>query len=368
MAGKSLLLTLILSISALGARAASTPDEIVPAGTLLHCTMDEPNFSAKTAQAGDPVLCHLGPVSSFGHSLFPRGAMLSGHLQESKDPGHFVGKGWLQLSFDRIGLADNDVPLSAKVIAVKGYRVNREGKIIGHGHATRDTVEWLLPPLWPWKVLTLPARGPRPALKGEVAVTLRLMEDVTIPSENSFSNRLEPGARLILPPPVRSNPVSRSPVPPSPVSPSRLLAPSPAPMASTGKLFPMEPPFSGGEMSLAEAAALVTHHSTWRHFGDPETRTLPVTTMAGTALPVTTLTGTTLPRTTLFATKPGMVYAATQYRRNSDTLALVLTSGVLVTMDIKDLDWITTTRLNSERGVRVNLQVGVLCNGECAGN
>ena len=131
----------------------------------------------------------------------------------------------------------------------------------------------------------------------------------------------------------------------------------------------MEPPFSGGEMSLAEAAALVTHHSTWRHFGDPETRTtLPVATMAGTALPVTTLTGNTLPRTTLFATKPGMVYAATQYRRNSDTLALVLTSGALVTMDMKDLDWITTTRLNSERGVRVNLQIGVLCNGECAGN
>ena len=132
-------------------------------------------------------------------------------------------------------------------------------------------------------------------------------------------------------------------------------------------------------MSLAEAAALVTHHSTWRHFGDPETSTtlpvttlpvttLPVTTMAGTALPVTALTGTTLPRTTLFATKPGMVYAAIQYRRNSDTLALVLTSGALVTMDMKDLDWITTTRLNSERGVRVNLQIGVLCNGECAGN
>ena len=83
---------------------------------------------------------------------------------------------------------------------------------------------------------------------------------------------------------------------------------------------------------------------------------------------VTTLTGNTLPRTTLFATKPGMVYAAIQYRRNSDTLALVLTSGALVTMDMKDLDWITTTRLNSERGVRVNLQIGVLCNGECAGN
>ena len=55
-----------------------------------------------------------------------------------------------------------DVPLAAKMIAVSGFNVDRNGKIIGHGHATRDTVEWMLPPLWPWKVLSLPARGPRP--------------------------------------------------------------------------------------------------------------------------------------------------------------------------------------------------------------
>jgi hypothetical protein len=342
MKAKKLCLVLGAALLVLPASAA-TKDIVLPAGTLMTCMMDEPNFSSATITTGDPFLCHPRAMQMFGHSAFPRGTYVVGHLEDSKDPGHFVGKGWLQLSFDRIGLADNDVPLSAKVIAVKGYRVDRQGKIIGHGHATRDTVEWMLPPLWPWKVLTLPARGPRPALKGEVAVTLRLMEDVTIPSENSPSNRLEQGARLILPRPVHSNPVS-----PSPVLPSGFSAPSPGPMASTGKLFPMEPPFSG-EISLAEAAAAVTHNRGWSHFGAADTRT-------------------TLPRTTLFATKPGMVYAATQYRRNSDTLALVLTSGALVTVDMRDLDWITTTQLNSERGVRVNLRIGVLCNGECAGN
>src|SRR5215471_3280680 len=256
---------------------------VVPAGTLLRCTLNEPDFSSATAVAGDPFVCHADGMQQFGRDVFPRGTYVAGHFDSFKDPGHFVGKGWLKLEFDRIGLPNADVPVPGKIIAVRGYHVDREGKIRGHGHATRDTVEWMLPPLWPWKVLTLPARGPRPALKGEVAVTLRLMEDVTIPGENSFSNRLEPGARLILPPSVRSNPVSRSPISsnpvlptpvlPTPVSPSRLLAPSPVPTASTGKLFPMEPPFSGGEMSLAEAAALVTHHSAWRHFGDPETRT-----------------------------------------------------------------------------------------------
>ena len=91
MAGKSLLLTLVLCASVVGARAASR-DEIVPAGTLLHCTMDEQNFSSKTAQVGDPVLCHLGPISAFGHSLVPRGAMLRAY---DKQTGKEVGALWM---------------------------------------------------------------------------------------------------------------------------------------------------------------------------------------------------------------------------------------------------------------------------------
>jgi len=46
-------------------------------------------------------------------------------------------------------------------------------------------VEWLIPPLWPWKILTLPAKGPRPALKGEAQVTVRLMDDIDVPRPNS---------------------------------------------------------------------------------------------------------------------------------------------------------------------------------------
>jgi hypothetical protein len=95
--------------------------------------------------------------------------------------------------------------------------------------------------------------------------------------------------------------------------------------------------------SLADAAAaVVAEHSGWRHFGDP--------------------------KTTLFATQRGIIYAVTQYRRNSDTLAFILTSGALVTMDLRDLDWATTNQLNSERGVRINLKNGPVCNGDCAGN
>ena len=67
------------------------------------------------------------------------------------------------------------------MIATRGYKVDKEGDIRGKGHAKRDIVEWMLPPLWPWKVIMLPARGPRPTLKGESMLTLRLMDDVQIP-------------------------------------------------------------------------------------------------------------------------------------------------------------------------------------------
>ncbi|MGH9517486.1 MAG: hypothetical protein ACRD3P_17600 [Terriglobales bacterium] len=180
MSGKYLLLVFSVFLSSIFVQAATR--DIIPAGTLLHCTMDEPNFSAKTAQVGDPVLCNLGPLGTFGHSVFPRGAELSGHLQDYKNPGHFFGKGWLAIEFDRMILPGAQVlPLAAKVISAPHNRVDAKGDIKGKGHPTRDALLWTVPVFWPSKVLTLPARGPFPALKGETRLTLRLMEDVEVP-------------------------------------------------------------------------------------------------------------------------------------------------------------------------------------------
>jgi hypothetical protein len=144
--------------------------------------MNEPKFSSATATVGDPVLCHLKSFQEFGRTVFPRGSMLAGHLEAAKEPGHFFGKGDLKITFDRVILPTGDLPLPAKVIAAKGYKVDKQGDIRGNGHATRDTVEWMLPPLWPWKVAMLPARGPRPTLKGEEPMQLRLMDDIVVPN------------------------------------------------------------------------------------------------------------------------------------------------------------------------------------------
>src|ERR1700733_12753100 len=129
---KSLLLTLALTFVAVAASAATR--DIIPAGTLLQCTLDEPNFSSKTAQVGDPVLCHLGPLGAFGHSVFPRGAELGGHLEDAKAPGHFVGKGWMQLEFDRMILPGAEIlPLEAKVVSGPHVKADAEGRIRGKG-------------------------------------------------------------------------------------------------------------------------------------------------------------------------------------------------------------------------------------------
>src|SRR5881409_2018258 len=177
------LICFTLAILVLGLTVnAGARDVVLPAGTLLQCTLNEPNFSSATAAVGDPVLCHLRGLTEFGQQAFPRGSYLVGHLESAKDPGHFFGKGTMKLQFDRIGLPSGDLPLDAKVIATRGYKGDREGEIRGKGHAKRDIVEWMLPPLWPWKVLMLPARGPRPTLKGESVMTLRLMDDVQVSS------------------------------------------------------------------------------------------------------------------------------------------------------------------------------------------
>src|SRR6202007_3072028 len=186
---------LTFSVLFLGLPAsAKAQDILVPAGTLLRCTLDEPNFSSATADIGDPVICHLSALREFGKTVFPRGSYLGGHLEADKEPGHFVGKGYLKIEFDRIGFPDSDVPVPAKIIAAKGYKVDKKGDIVGKGHATRDTVEWLIPPLWPWKVLTLPAKGPRPTLKGEEQITGRLMDDIDVPRPGSLHSLQRPPA------------------------------------------------------------------------------------------------------------------------------------------------------------------------------
>src|SRR5487761_959317 len=128
----------LLSWAWLGVAASAGAQSVVPAGTLLQCTLNEPNLSSATTNLGDPVVCYLKTVQQFGHIVLPRGSYLEGHVAAEKDPGHFWGKGYLRLEFDRIGLPTTDIPVPSKVIAATGYKGDRQGDIVGKGHAKRD--------------------------------------------------------------------------------------------------------------------------------------------------------------------------------------------------------------------------------------
>jgi hypothetical protein len=259
---------------------AQQPDITLPAGMLLYCTVSEPNFSPATAEIGDPVVCDVDAVQRFGRTL-PRGTYLVGHLTDAHQPGRFVGKGSMTLTFDRIGLPNTELPLPSKIIAASKEHIDRTGRIIGAGHAKRDAIEWAIPILWPWKVLTLPARGPEPAMKGEVRITVRLMESLLPPSQ-----------------PIAPQAALNSSKP--------LVAPSPQ-------------------------VAMAIYKPGNSHMRSAEF--------------------------TLLVVKPSSVYVVSDYWLADDLrLEYVLLTGTQQTIDLSQLDWDMTTKLNADRGVKVMLR------------
>src|SRR5260221_6099698 len=99
---------------------AQTKESIVPAGTLLQCTLDDPNFSSQTAHVGDPLVCHISSLGMFGRPVFLRDAYLSGRLTDFREPGHFLGKGWLK-EFKTLPRPVGTFPVSAKVSSVLAF-------------------------------------------------------------------------------------------------------------------------------------------------------------------------------------------------------------------------------------------------------
>jgi hypothetical protein len=180
---KSALALSILFAAPLTLSAADyASDQLLPAGSLIQCTTSEPRLSSKTLSIGDPVMCRVSHAVHVGRNVLPYNSYLVGRFEDYRDPGHFVGKGWMQLTFDRMVIEpDTIIPLDAKVVDVPGFAIDRQGRIQGKGHATRDTVLWMIPVLWPIDLLELPRRGPSPTLKTETRMTVKLMDDLRVP-------------------------------------------------------------------------------------------------------------------------------------------------------------------------------------------
>jgi hypothetical protein len=304
---------IVISVSAVAllvlVPAIHAQDQLVPAGTLLQCTLEEPNFSSATAAVGDPVLCHLRSMQQFGKPLFPRGSMLGGHLEADKEPGHFFGKGYLKLTFDRVILPNGDLPVPAKVIQARGFKVDKQGDIKGKGHPTRDVVEWMIPPLWPWKVVSLPFRGPRPALKGEEPMQLRLMDDIVLPrtlAQISHPDR----------PPYASSTQPSAYHGPQQSSAMQLAVEKRA-------IYTSEPPANAQTATLETAGDLQINE---RQPAKPQTRR----------------------RFTILVLKSNQTYEVTEYRRDGDLLMFRDLQGRKGGVDVKDVDWRKTSEMTAQ--------------------
>ena len=169
----------VVSLLAAPQLFADAGERLIPAGSLVSCTTGDARISSRTSAVGDPILCKV--EHRRGDLMLPYGSYLGGEFSEYKDPGHFVGKGYMLLSFDRVYVGDTVVPINAKVVDVPGYKIDARGRILGKGHALRDTIAWMIPVLWPIDLINLPRRGPRTTLKAETALTLRVMEDIEVP-------------------------------------------------------------------------------------------------------------------------------------------------------------------------------------------
>jgi hypothetical protein len=171
----------------------------------------------------------------------------------------------------------------------------------------------MFPPLWPWKVIMLPARGPRPTLKGETALTLRLMDDIDIPQ---VAQTYGPGWHFF------GEPHNES-FNGAPVSDVR-------PQLAVRQLAP-----AGGPAS-AQAS-----------YADYVTRNV--------ALPAGVASAPGMP---VFVLNNGAVLAVSGYGYSDSRISYTLAAGGSGVISTNDVDWSTTTRLNARRGVRVTLRGG----------
>jgi hypothetical protein len=154
----------------------------------------------------------------------------------------------------------------------------------------------------------LPARGPRPTLKGESVMTLRLMDDVQIPQITQRA-ALEPGFHFF------SRPRNQA----------------------------YEP--SQYEQATPQlAVSLVTDHAVVQGSYATLTKSAPITIPANAS-----------PGMPVFVLTTGMTLPVSGYGYQDGRITYTLASGGSGVISTDDIDWTSTTRLNSQRGVRVTL-------------
>jgi hypothetical protein len=220
------------------------------------------------------------------------------------------------------------MPLAAKIIAAPHLKADREGKLHGGGHPRRDAVEWMIPVLWPIKILTLPARGPYPALKGESRLTMRLMEDVIVP--------LPAPARASIPAPPRATPTNYIPSPYGLMRPASFVTREPGAPASPGAESFVSLP---GRPLTVESRAI-----------EPSATAAPPAQAPHDSQPASTSEARD-DRATLVVLKGGSAFLSREYWVQGGQIQCVSEDGEKKAFPLENVDLYQTVRLNHERNV-----------------
>jgi hypothetical protein len=162
----------------------------------------------------------------------------------------------------------------------------------------------MLPPLWPWKFVMLPARGPRPKLKGETVLSMRLMDDVSIPQ---VAQTYGPGWHFF----------------------NRMSDAWQDAKAAFDNTRMATRPIQDGQVSYAN---YVTPDSSAANGVSP-------------GMPV-------------FVLNSGAVLAVSGYGYQDSRITYTLAGGGSGVISTDDVDWSTTTRVNNKRGVHLRLHAG----------
>jgi hypothetical protein len=231
------------------------------------------------------------------------------------------------------------MPLDAKVIATRGYKVDKTGAIDGKGHARRDVAEWMIPPLWPWKIIMLPARGPRPTLKGESQLELRLMDDVQIPQVSASNG---PDWHFFGRPDVQNDSYYQG------------SYQGASYQGTTYQGTSYQGASASGDNSIPQLAVRRVRVTASEQPMAQETPQV----MYASYTSKTAVDGVAAPGVPVFVLKTGMILEVGNYTYQDGRISYELASGGSGVIATDQVDWTTTTRINSQRGVRTMLRGG----------
>src|SRR5947208_12785547 len=168
---------------------APAPERYYPHARIrvFHHSGPEIPGSAREGKPRSFFLCFRRPAVSQSPrhrpAIVPRGSKVLGNVMESKQAGRLVGRAQTQIVLTSILTADScEYPIDAKTLEAGRYRANKDGVVVGRGHARRDLFELLFPPTTIYQLIRIPSRGPSLVLDAENPITIKLMEPLTAQS------------------------------------------------------------------------------------------------------------------------------------------------------------------------------------------